>query len=84
MPNAESSPLWSLTDTSPAPQPLPEPEVAREALDVEIISPVISPVPEARPVPVSLESAPEDAASASANEPPRESRKGWWQRRFKA
>ena len=80
-PNAESSPLWSLSDHSPeALPPAPEPFEA-EAPQVEAINPVI----ESRPAPVNIESlpvaAPEDASSI--NEAPRESRKGWWQRRFK-
>jgi ribonuclease E len=78
MPNAESSPLWSLSDhTSPAPPPAAEPPMEREA-PVEAINPIT----QARPVPVSMQSETvEDAASA--NEPAREARKGWWQRRFK-
>ncbi len=81
-PNAESSPLWSLTDqTSAAPELAPEPIVEPEVPPMEAINPVVEP----RPRPVDLEETPVIAPveASSSNEPPREARKGWWQRRFK-
>jgi len=82
VPNAESSPLWSLSDhASPRPELSPEAMAEPEAPPVEAINPIAA----SRPVPVSIENAPVappmDAISSS--EPPREARKGWWQRRFK-
>jgi len=85
MPNAESSPLWSLNDRSPeAPAPYiraTEPVAEAEAPQFEAINPIA----ESAPVPLRIENepvaAPDDAAAS--NESPREARKGWWQRRFK-
>jgi hypothetical protein len=57
VPNADSSPLWSLSDhTPPEPMRFREPFVEPEAPPVEAINPVA----ESRPIPVSFESAPID------------------------
>jgi ribonuclease E len=82
VPNGESSPLWSLSDYTPSePAPLPGPFEEPELPPMERINATA----DSRPVLVDIEAArvavPEDAASS--DEPPREARKGWWQRRFK-
>jgi ribonuclease E len=80
VPNAESSPLWSLSDHSSAARaPAPEPTLEAEPPPVEAINPVA----ESRPVPANIESVPVTAPDDAANEVPREARKGWWQRRFR-
>jgi hypothetical protein len=84
MPNAPSSPQWSLTDRASGPVALahaPEPEALPSA-------PVEPAIQTAKPIRVEV--APEMAEAARGEpqriaeaEPPRESRKGWWQRRFR-
>ena len=84
MPNAESSPLWSLNDHSTE---APAPYAGAEETVAETVSPAIdaiNPIAELPPVAVSLRDEPIATPEDAANEPPREARKGWWQRRFKA
>jgi ribonuclease E len=71
-----------------APEPAklfePEPAQAIEPEPASAMADAINPILERSPVPVldlPEETVPEDAAPT--NEPPREARKGWWQRRFK-
>jgi ribonuclease E len=84
-PNADSSPLWSLSDQSPQPFAAPQ---ARETLmpamaeagglDLDVAPPTAQ-----------SQFAPAQTATAAQEAPPppeegsRDSRKGWWQRRFK-
>ena len=71
-----------------APEPAklfePQPAQAIEPEPASAMADAINPILERSPVPVldlPEETVPEDAAPT--NEPPREARKGWWQRRFK-
>jgi ribonuclease E len=69
IPNTPSSPVWSLLDQ----QTVPEPSAATpEPLAAAPELPEIAPVPAA------------SATPAERDTSPRETRKGWWQRRFKA
>jgi hypothetical protein len=69
IPNTPSSPVWSLLDQ----QTVPEPSAAMpEPLAAAPELPEIAPVPAA------------SATPAERDTSPRETRKGWWQRRFKA
>jgi ribonuclease E len=90
MPNAPSSPLWSLMDRAPeeaAPlAALPESAVqlhaeasiqTREEPDMAVLS-AETEAPKPEPA-----TAPEAEALPAPEEGPREVRKGWWQRRFK-
>ena len=103
-PNGESSPLWSLTDHTPAAEALPALSVAVEPTVTPFVVPAreepepaaaltaqTSAAPAEEPAaPPELASLPEEPAAAfgqapvAPEEPPREARKGWWQRRFKA
>ena len=82
-PNGDSSPLWSLSDGSPEPA-LPRMQEAPPRAEAEPSAPTPSPAqersetrPAATEVPVTVQ----DVPAASEGSP--ETRKGWWQRRFK-
>jgi ribonuclease E len=84
-PNADSSPLWSLSDQST------EPAVRGETADAaveRVAEPVASEIAaekaetEAAPPPETA-IGPRETPAAAPSEPPADARKGWWQRRFK-
>ena len=84
-PNTPSSPVWSLVDRTeeagfPAPPPVaaPEPAIPLSSAEAE---PVIQGVAPQSPA-ETAEPVPEETAVAETE--PREARRGWWQRRFKA
>ncbi|HXI99886.1 MAG TPA: hypothetical protein VNH44_01610, partial [Micropepsaceae bacterium] len=95
VPNADSSPLWSLSDQSADRGPTPEaPQTviasvaAPEKAEVAMVSPE---PPAAAPVVPMVEpqsaapvtQTPEQEPPAAAELVARDARKGWWQRRFK-
>jgi hypothetical protein len=86
-PNADSSPLWSLSDQSPQPIAAPQARETRmpaivaaaEGTEASHVAPATAP---------SQFAPPETNATVQKGAPPSEesspdSRKGWWQRRFK-
>ncbi len=79
MPNAPSSPLWSLTDHAP-----PAATAASEA-PAEPRVDAINPLMEAPDLAqaASQSHAPSAEMPAPQDDGPHEARKGWWQRRFK-
>ncbi len=84
-PNTPSSPVWSLVDHSektrfPAPPPVvvPEPATPLAAAETEPVVQDVAP----QPADESAEAVTEEAAAGEST--PREARRGWWQRRFKA
>jgi len=92
VPNAESSPLWSLNDQASSPsapamaEPLPvaAAETIKEPRKVDAAAPVVeaeaaSSPQDATPI-APEETAPEEVP---VDETPHDARKGWWQRRFK-
>ena len=84
-PNADSSPLWSLADQSPQPVPSAEPRETRNPAMAEAVTrdaDVTPPPAQAHYTPAQSSAAAASPASA-AEEGPKDSRKGWWQRRFK-
>jgi hypothetical protein len=79
IPNAPSSPLWSLTDQADHRPSLPE--RAAHAIHDEPKAPSIA-APEIRSR-THMEDAPEPERAEGDDATPHEARKGWWQRRFK-
>ena len=80
VPNAPSSPLWSLSDHAPESKPtLPERFVAAIG---DANNPIVE-APDTALIAAEAETAPPHDEAETATETPRESRKGWWQRRFK-
>ncbi len=81
MPNTPSSPVWSLLDQQPPRQVAIPPTTASQS---------VAPVPANTGASVSLPQAASPSAQTSSEEQvatdntPQETRKGWWQRRFKA
>jgi ribonuclease E len=93
VPNADSSPLWSLSDQSAQPDAPAQTRKRAEATVERVIEPVAAEMASQR---VESQSAPPEASEAAAeekpsraretpavSEPPVDPRKGWWQRRFK-
>jgi ribonuclease E len=88
-PNADSSPLWSLSDSSPQPASAPVSEIREtrrpvmveaEASGAEVGKAAPSSQTQAE---VSQTSTPAKEESPASEEGAPDSRKGWWQRRFK-
>jgi hypothetical protein len=87
-PNADSSPLWSLADQSPQSAAPSETQEVRMSAMAEIngngahAAQTAEPEPQSHIAPPQSDVAtPEDAPPPG--EPPKDPRKGWWQRRFK-
>ncbi|HEX5279867.1 MAG TPA: Rne/Rng family ribonuclease [Micropepsaceae bacterium] len=83
-PNTPSSPVWSLVDHAEEPLFPPPPAMAAKP---------VTPLPSAEAEPVAQGTAPQPIAETAEAVPdegdvaetePREARRGWWQRRFKA
>ena len=80
MPNAPSSPLWSLTDQAPLMTPsLPE-RAAREMPEEPVMPDIAATETESR---TEAQDSREQERPAGVDATPHEARKGWWQRRFK-
>ena len=79
IPNAPSSPLWSLADQTDHRPSLPE----RAALAIhEEPKTTVSAAAEIEPR-TNVEETPAPERSEDVDATPHEARKGWWQRRFK-
>jgi ribonuclease E len=81
MPNAPSSPLWSLTDQAPVQRPS-LPERAAQEIYEEPRMPVSAAAETQSRTEVQDTREPERPEGVDAT--PHEARKGWWQRRFKS
>jgi len=79
IPNAPSSPLWSLADQSDHRPTLPE--RAAHAIQEEPKMPAMAAAEIGSSTQAEESRAPE--RSQDVDVPPQEARKGWWQRRFK-